>query len=67
MAFNLKYDGMHPYDALTTDEHDYYRCSLCDASINAILVKTNGDKAAIPTMCPKHLKRHSLRRTTAVH
>ena len=35
----------HPYDALTTDEHDYYRCSLCDASINAILVKTNGDKA----------------------
>ena len=35
----------HPYDALTTDEYDYYRCSLCDASINAILVKTNGDKA----------------------
>lgn len=35
----------HPYDALTTDEYDYYRCSLCDAGINAILVKTNGDKA----------------------
>ena len=35
----------HPYGALTTDEYDYYRCSLCDASINAILVKTNGDKA----------------------
>lgn len=43
----------HPYDALTTDEHDYYRCSLCDASINAILVKTNGDKACYTDKCPE--------------
>lgn len=43
----------HPYDALTTDEHDYYRCSLCDASINAILVKTNGDKACYTDNVPE--------------
>lgn len=43
----------HPYDALTTDEHDYYRCSLCDASINAILVKTNGDKASYTDNVPE--------------
>ena len=43
----------HPYDALTTDEHDYYRCSLCDASINAILVKTNGDKARYTDNVPE--------------
>lgn len=44
---------MHPYDALTTDEYDYYRCSLCDASINAILVKTNGDKACYTDNVPE--------------
>lgn len=43
----------HPYDALTTDEYDYYRCSLCDASINAILVKTNGDKACYTDNVPE--------------
>lgn len=43
----------HPYDALTTDEHDYYRCSLCDASINAILVKTNGYKACYTDNVPE--------------
>lgn len=43
----------HPYDALTTDEHDYYRCSLCDASINAILVKTNVDKACYTDNVPE--------------
>ena len=43
----------HPYDALTTDKHDYYRCSLCDASINAILVKTNGDKACYTDNVPE--------------
>ena len=43
----------HPYDALTTDEHDYYRCSLCDAGINAILVKTNGDKACYTDNVPE--------------
>lgn len=43
----------HPYDALTTDEHDYYRCSLCDASINAILVKTNGDKECYTDNVPE--------------
>lgn len=43
----------HPYDELTTDEHDYYRCSLCDASINAILVKTNGDKACYTDNVPE--------------
>lgn len=43
----------HPYDGLTTDEHDYYRCSLCDASINAILVKTNGDKACYTDNVPE--------------
>lgn len=43
----------HPYDALTTDEHDYYRCSLCDASINAILVKTNGDKSCYTDNVPE--------------
>lgn len=43
----------HPYDALTTDEYDYYRCSLCDAGINAILVKTNGDKACYTDNVPE--------------
>lgn len=43
----------HPYGALTTDEYDYYRCSLCDASINAILVKTNGDKACYTDNVPE--------------
>ena len=43
----------HPYDALTTDEYDYYRCSLCDASINAILVKTNGYKACYTDNVPE--------------
>lgn len=43
----------HPYDALMTDEYDYYRCSLCDASINAILVKTNGDKACYTDNVPE--------------
>lgn len=43
----------HPYDALTTDEYDYYRCSLCDASINAILVKTNGNKACYTDNVPE--------------
>lgn len=43
----------HPYDALTTDEYDYYRCSLCDADINAILVKTNGDKACYTDNVPE--------------
>ena len=43
----------HPYDALTTDEYDYYCCSLCDASINAILVKTNGDKACYTDNVPE--------------
>ena len=43
----------HPHDALTTDEYDYYRCSLCDASINAILVKTNGDKACYTDNVPE--------------
>lgn len=43
----------HPYDALTTDEYDYYRCSLWDASINAILVKTNGDKACYTDNVPE--------------
>lgn len=43
----------HPYDALTTDEYDYYRCLLCDASINAILVKTNGDKACYTDNVPE--------------
>lgn len=43
----------HPYDGLTTDEHDYYRCSLCDASINAILVKTSGDKACYTDNVPE--------------
>ena len=43
----------HPYDALTTDEYGYYRCSLCDASINAILVKTNGDKACYTDNVPE--------------
>ena len=43
----------HPYDALTTDEYDYYRCSLCDASINAILFKTNGDKACYTDNVPE--------------
>ena len=43
----------HPYDALTTDEYDYYCCSLCDAGINAILVKTNGDKACYTDNVPE--------------
>lgn len=43
----------HPYGALTTDEYDYYRCSLCDAGINAILVKTNGDKACYTDNVPE--------------
>lgn len=43
----------HPYDALTTDEYDYYRCSLCDTGINAILVKTNGDKACYTDNVPE--------------
>lgn len=43
----------HPYDALTTDEYDCYRCSLCDAGINAILVKTNGDKACYTDNVPE--------------
>lgn len=43
----------HPYGALTIDEYDYYRCSLCDASINAILVKTNGDKACYTDNVPE--------------
>lgn len=43
----------HPYGALTTDEYDYYRCSLCDASINAIHVKTNGDKACYTDNVPE--------------
>ena len=43
----------HPYDALTTDEYDYYCCSLCDAGISAILVKTNGDKACYTDNVPE--------------
>ncbi len=43
----------HPYGALTTDEYDYYCCSLCDAGINAILVKTNGDKACYTDNVPE--------------
>lgn len=43
----------HPYDALTTNEYDYYRCSLCDAGINAILVKTNGDKVCYADNVPE--------------
>lgn len=43
----------HPYEAITTDEYDYYRCSLCDASINAILVKTNGDKVCYTDNVPE--------------
>ena len=43
----------HPYDALTTDEYDYYCCSLCGAGINAILVKTNGDKACYTDNVPE--------------
>ena len=43
----------HPYDALTTDEYDYYCCSLCDAGINAILVKINGDKACYTDNVPE--------------
>ena len=43
----------HPYDALMTDEYDYYCCSLCDAGINAILVKTNGDKACYTDNVPE--------------